>query len=359
VPEPVENRGTTSDGFKTNGYAVSVNGGSTTSLSYDLNGNMTSDGTNSYSWDAENRMIKITYPGTNNFSSFVYDGLGRNVSIAETTAGSVTSTKQFVWCRDKKRRYQPCEERDASGALTKKFFERGQMNSATKYFYDKDHLGSVRELTDNSGAIQAQYVFDPYGRVTKISETVACDFGYAGYYAHSRSNLDITGCRLYAAQLGRWLSRDPAEDRFTTVYNPGSLILPTEFNRNSTSASDLYLYTQNNPINYTDLSGLCPCDSASSPPSGCTDYGSETYQGVSETCVCTCMGNSSSANAVRGCLLCEKHKGVDADTRHEDCLLMHPDVIPQLIFCGILCTAADTSFPGRTGLPPAPPPRLF
>ncbi len=112
-----------SSNVKVNGYSLSVNGGSTTNLTFDMNGNMTSDGTNSYAWDAENRMIKITYPGSNNFSTFVYDGLGRNVSIVETTAGSVTSTKQFVWNGNFRK-----EERDGTGALTKKFFVEGQTN---------------------------------------------------------------------------------------------------------------------------------------------------------------------------------------------------------------------------------------
>ena len=44
---------------------------------------MTSDGTNSYAWDAENRMIKITYPGSSNFSSFVYDGLGGMLGLSK------------------------------------------------------------------------------------------------------------------------------------------------------------------------------------------------------------------------------------------------------------------------------------
>ncbi len=182
VPVAVENTAITYDGFKTSGYALSVNSGSTTNLTYDLNGNMLSDGTNAYAWDAENRMIKITYPGTNNFSTFVYDGYGRNVSIVETTSGSVTSTKQFVWSGGNSAK----EERDATGALTKKFFSTGQMNSASKYFYLPDHLASVREMTDNSGVAQCQYAFDPFGRVTKISEAVASDFGYAGYYLHLR-----------------------------------------------------------------------------------------------------------------------------------------------------------------------------
>ncbi len=146
-----------SSNSKTNVYQLGVTGGSSSTLTYDLNGNMTSDGTNSFAWDAENRLIRITYPGSGNFSSFVYDGLGRNVSIVETVAGSVTSTKQFVWC-DRRR----CEQRDASSAITAQFFRGGETISGTKYFFEKDHLGSIRELTDNTGAVQAEYRYDPF-----------------------------------------------------------------------------------------------------------------------------------------------------------------------------------------------------
>jgi hypothetical protein len=78
----------------------------------------------------------------NNYSSFVYDGYGRNVSIVETVAGSVTSTKMFVWVGGSR-----CEERDGTGAVTKQFFDRGQVNSTTKYLYNKDHLDSIREMS--------------------------------------------------------------------------------------------------------------------------------------------------------------------------------------------------------------------
>ncbi|HEY9772240.1 MAG TPA: hypothetical protein V6C81_00365, partial [Planktothrix sp.] len=77
---------------KTNPYQVAIPSGSTINYTFDLNGNMTSDGVNSYAWDAANRLTKITYPGSNNFSIFDYDGFSRNVEIVETTSGSVTST---------------------------------------------------------------------------------------------------------------------------------------------------------------------------------------------------------------------------------------------------------------------------
>ncbi|CAN5475936.1 hypothetical protein BH10CYA1_BH10CYA1_61860 [soil metagenome] len=213
---------------------MAVNSATGSTLTYDSNGNMTSDGTNAFAWDAENRMIKITYPGSNNFSIFIYDGLSRNVSIVETTAGSVTSTKQFVWSMDKQRQYQACEERDGSGALTKKFFDRGQMNVTTNYFYALDHLSSVREMTDNSGTIQARYSFDPYGRITKLSETIASDFGYGGYYVHSRSGLNITKTRAYSDSAGRFINRDSIEEE-------GGL--------------NLYAYVFNNPVGMTDVDG--------------------------------------------------------------------------------------------------------
>jgi RHS repeat-associated protein len=153
-------------------------------------------------------LVRISYPGANNFTDFVYDGLGRCVKIVETTAGSVTSTKQFVWCAARR-----CEERDGSGTLTKQFFAQGQKNGSSSYFYAPDHLGSVREMTDASGTIQAQYRYSPYGERTVISETVASDFAFTGHYLHARSGLALTLLRAYNATFGRFINRDPVAER--------------------------------------------------------------------------------------------------------------------------------------------------
>ena len=78
------------------------------------------------------------------------------------TSSSLTSTKQFVWCGNER-----CESRDGSSTILGQFFPRGELLSSAKYFYDKDQLGSVREVIDNSGNPQSVYVYDPFGRVTK------------------------------------------------------------------------------------------------------------------------------------------------------------------------------------------------
>ncbi len=237
---------------------------------------MTSDGTNAFAWDAANRMIKITYPGTNNFSSFVYDGKGKNVSIVETTAGSVTSTKQFVWSGVKMR-----EERDGSGTLTRKFFKAGQLNASTKYFYANDHLTGVRGLTDNSGADQAEFNYGPFGQMTQIFGTATSDFGFAGYYVHSRSGLNPTLFRSYNPNLSRWLNRDPVGE----IYGP-----------------NLFDYVGNDPIRLYDPFGLvgsfprpqpgkpnCPGDDdPDSCKSKCHKFGTHTE--IFRQCMFVCLG---------------------------------------------------------------------
>jgi RHS repeat-associated protein len=221
----------------TRSYEINVRGPGSKSLTYDLNGNMTSDGTNSFAWDAENRLVKITYPGTGNETALTYDGLGRCVKIVETgstPAYNGNATKQFIWCGFKR-----CEERDNIGALAKQFFDMGQRNdvsgSLTSFYFDRDHLGSIRELTNSSGIVQAQYQFSPFGERTVVSESIPADFAFTGHYLHSRSALNLAIFRAYNPALGRWISRDPLEEQ---------------------AGSNLYAYVGNEPTVFVDKTGL-------------------------------------------------------------------------------------------------------
>ncbi len=194
-------------GTTTNTHKLEVVGAGSQTLTYDDNGNLTSDGTNSFAWDAENRLIQITYPSSGNNSAFTYDPFGRMVKIVETVASSVTSTKQHIWCSNDR-----CEERDGSGNLSKQFFSRGQINSSTNYFYGKDHLGSIRTVSDDNGDLQASYGLDPFGREKKLESSQDSDFSFTGMYRHERSGLCLLRFRCYSAHLGRFINRDPIEE---------------------------------------------------------------------------------------------------------------------------------------------------
>jgi RHS repeat-associated protein len=121
--------------------------------------------------------------------------------------------------------------------VTKRFFANGEQISGTSYYYTKDQLGSIREMTDGSGTIQAQYAYDPYGIVTELQGSMNADFQYAGYYMHQPSTLNFTIYRPYSAALGRWLLRDPLGEM---------------------AGANLYGYVGNNPISQTDSTGLAP-----------------------------------------------------------------------------------------------------
>jgi len=230
------------------GYAVDRQKGShirvttPTALTYDANGNCTQDESgNTYAWDALNRLTKITYPSTA-YSTFAYDGLSRRTQIAEYNSSHVLqTTKNYLWVGS-----EIAEERDASNNVTKRFFPQGEQQlvsgTLTPFYYTRDHLGSVREMCNASGAVVARYYYDPYGKTTLVSGTNFATKQYAGMYFHVPSGMYLsrggekpsTG-RIYDPSTGRWPSRDPIEEL-------GGL--------------NLYTYCNNDPISTVDPDGL-------------------------------------------------------------------------------------------------------
>lgn len=209
---------------------------------YDANGNMTNDGSFiSYEYDAADRTVAINR-GTTNRTEFIYDGFDRKVQSIEKTNGVATSTNKYVWCG-----LELCEERNNVGStVTKRFFPKGEQISGTNYFFARDHLGSMREMTDTSGAIKARYDYDPYGRRTKVSGTMDADFGFTGHsMLASQLEHTFTLYRLYRPDLGRWLNRDP-------IHEAGGL--------------NLFAFVANDPVNKYDMLGLAPKSPDMTPP---------------------------------------------------------------------------------------------
>jgi RHS repeat-associated protein len=221
---------------------------------YDPNGNMTArifwrGGGNTFEWDAANRLIAINYTGNDNRTEFVYDGLSHRKKIVEKTGATITSTKQFVWIGNR-----IGEERDTSNVVTRRYFGLGEQRiggtDAGVYYYAKDHLGSIREMTDGAGSLRARYDYDPFGNTTKVSGDLTVDFGYTGHYRHAGSNLYLAPYRAYDPTIGRWISRDPLQN--------------AEMNQ----GPNIYVYVRNEPLNAADLLGLYELDQAAAQQIG-------------------------------------------------------------------------------------------
>jgi RHS repeat-associated protein len=209
----------------------------------------------------------VNYPGTGNYSQFLYDGMGENVEIIETRSNTVTSTKQFVWAE-----YCRLEQRNSGGSVISQFCSLGQTISGADNNYTMDHLaftaaivapfsklrnvqeflgvfnplahaGSVRELTNSAGTVVSEYSYDPFGRVSTVQGSASSDFQYGSYYVHAPSGLNLTVTRSYSANIARWQSRDPLSE------GSGQL--------------NLYGYVANNPISNADPFGLCGCPTTS------------------------------------------------------------------------------------------------
>ncbi|MHB8884742.1 MAG: RHS repeat-associated core domain-containing protein [Methylovirgula sp.] len=178
-------------------------------LSWDANGNLLSDGSRNYAWDAENRLVGITYPGTpGKATAFAYDGLSRRTAITSTPTGGSAVATSYVWCGTR-----ICQARTASNSITREYFAEGEFvpgAPAQSYYYGVDQIGSVRRVFANTSAAPA-FSYDPYGNALQSTPALT-DFNYAGMFYNADSGLSLTQYRAYDPVASRWLSRDPIGD---------------------------------------------------------------------------------------------------------------------------------------------------
>jgi RHS repeat-associated protein len=134
------------------------------------------------------------------------------------------------------------------------------------YLHD-DHLGSIETVTDSQGALVDRLKFSPFGARHNGGDLASPTTlplgnvrrGFAGHEHDESGFINMKG-RMYDPQLGRFLSPDPL------VGNPSN---GQAYNR--------YSYALNNPLRYTDPTGLQVDQGSWGPPSS---PGSEaTYNG--------------------------------------------------------------------------------
>jgi RHS repeat-associated protein len=224
-------------------FPVTVPSGPAKEFGYDLNGNQTgatgvAGGDRTYEWDAADRLVAIHYTGTTKHTRLTYDGSGRWVKLIEEDNGTTKSEKRFIWDG-----LSLAEERDATNQVTRRYFGSGEQRNGLNYYNLTDHLGSIREVTDASGALQVRYGYDAYGTRTRLggAGSFESDNGFTGHYYHAPSGLSMAPLRSYAADVGEWTSRDP-------IAEAGGL--------------NLYAYVGNDPVNFTDPTGLLYTSSA-------------------------------------------------------------------------------------------------
>jgi RHS repeat-associated protein len=110
-------------------------------------------------------------------------------------------------------------------------------------YYSTDQIGSTNVLTDYAGWPVASAIYYPFGTeaTTSFTDNNANHYKFTGQERDSEAQLDYFNARHYSYGAGRFMSADPYHGSFD-LSNPQSL------NR--------YSYVSNNPLSFTDPSGL-------------------------------------------------------------------------------------------------------
>jgi RHS repeat-associated protein len=197
-------------------------------MTYDANGNLISDGTNAYAWDARNHLSGITGAVA---ASFVYGPFGRRVS--KTINGTATA---FLY--DGPNPVQELQNGSPSanmltGLGIDEYFQRSDSGGVSDFLTDA--LGTTVALADSSGAIQTSYTYEPFGNTTVSGASSTNPFQFTGR-ENDATGLYYNRARYYSPMFQRFIGQDPIGF--------------------ASGDSDLYRYVNGNPVSSSDATGL-------------------------------------------------------------------------------------------------------
>lgn len=257
-----------------NQYDAITTPGGTKGLIYDADGNLLSDGRWIYTWDAENQLVSMTSIPLEHSASqllFQYDSDGRRISKSLafwdgsdfTTSGGVTwyaydgwnliaeyqvnagepvPIKRYYWGLDLADQ-KTGEPFSAAGGVGGLFAVEDLVNDVI-YYPLYDHNGNViglMERDETFGEVVATYRYDAYGNRIKFTSawnqvtSTTNPFQFSTKYLDNETGLYYYGFRYYNPETGRWLNRDPIEER---------------------GGINLYAFCSNDSVNRFDSLGL-------------------------------------------------------------------------------------------------------
>jgi RHS repeat-associated protein len=201
-------------------------------LVYDANGNTISNGiTNVY--DFEDRLVQRGSVG------IVYDGIGNR--FAETVSGVTT---QYLVSDVNPTGYPQVVEELQNGAVARVYsyglerISQKLVNPNQLSFYGYDGHGSVRFLTDATGATTDTYDYDAFGVLISSTGSTPNNYLFAGEQFDPALGVYYNRARYYDQLLGRFWTMDTLQG---DPQSPASL--------------HKYLYAGANPVDRRDPSG--------------------------------------------------------------------------------------------------------
>ena len=248
------------------------------------NNRLTSDGTYRYAYDAEGNLLTRTQIAGGAVREFAWDHRNRLIRITDrpSVGGQPTQLVEFTYDALNRRIAKEVDAAPADavdGAITYFIYDESDVlaeffdsdgsgpalaTKSMRYLHGPDvdhvlaqedvagniqwmladHLGTVRDLVNNSGTVVNHLKYDTYGNVVSESNpSFKTRYRFTGRELDSETGLQYNRARYYVSASGLFLSEDPAG------FAAGD--------------ANLYRYVGNSPTNFVDSTGLaaedCSC----------------------------------------------------------------------------------------------------
>ncbi|AHK47396.1 YD repeat containing protein (plasmid) [Ensifer adhaerens OV14] len=199
------------------------------SIGYDANGNMVSDGVRALTWDGANRLSTVSQ--NNNTVTLAYGPSGSRVKKSYAFGTTLYPDANVEIDRstpgvDIYTRYPHPDLKIVANAQT---------GAVTKTFLHRDHLSSVRLVTDAAGNLVEQTGYAAFGERTNT--TMQTQKGYIGERFDPETGLQYLNARYYDPTFGRFISPDDWDPTKAGV------------------GTNRYAYAGNDPVNNSDPNG--------------------------------------------------------------------------------------------------------
>jgi RHS repeat-associated protein len=201
---------------------------------YDANGNMTSDGRKNLqiTYNVLNLQQSLSQNGTT-VASYRWLADGTKCGVVDNNSSGYDYLGSLIYSRTGSTR--TLESTDFGGGRI--VYSGGTYNP---YYYITDHLGSVRVITDNSGAVQERNDYYPFGGKhanSAYAQLPVNKYKFNGKELQTTGNTGFLdyGARMYDDVIGRWSVVDMMAEKYYN-FNP-------------------YGFCANNPALYIDPNG--------------------------------------------------------------------------------------------------------